>query len=80
MSYRTQSISSKLLPFQLGVHVEKLSSALKNGMGWQFDIPPLEQQKRIVAALDVWDRTIEHNERLIVANATKSWLVCTRFW
>ena len=30
--------------------------------------PPLEQQRRIVAVLDVWDQAIDEIERLIVAN------------
>ena len=51
----------------IGVHVEKLVFRLEDWMRWEFDIPPLEQQQRIVAVLDTWDRAIEQTERLIVA-------------
>lgn len=51
----------------IGVHVEKLVFRLENWMRWEFDIPPLEQQRRIVAVLDAWDRAIDQTERLISA-------------
>lgn len=51
----------------IGVHVEKLVFRLEDWMGWKFDIPSLEQQKRIVAVLDAWDRGIDKTERLITA-------------
>ena len=51
----------------IGVHVEKLVFRLEDWMGWEFDIPPLQEQKRIVAVLNAWDQTIDQTERLISA-------------
>lgn len=51
----------------IGVHVEKLVFRLEDWMGWKFDIPPLEQQKRIVTVLDTWDQAIEQMETMIAA-------------
>lgn len=49
----------------IGVHVEKLVFRLEDWMRWEFDIPPLVEQRRIVAVLGTWDRAIEQTERLI---------------
>ena len=51
----------------IGVHVEKLVFRLENWMAWEFDIPPLSEQRRIVAVLGTWDEAIDQTERLIVA-------------
>ncbi len=51
----------------IGVHVEKLVFRLEDWMDWEFDIPPLQEQKRIVAVLNAWDQSIEKTERLIAA-------------
>jgi len=51
----------------IGVHVEKLVFRLEDWMGWEFDIPPLQEQKRILAVLNAWDQAIEQTERLITA-------------
>ncbi len=51
----------------VGVHVEKLVFRLENWLDWEFDIPPLPEQRRIVAVLDAWDRAIDQTERLIAA-------------
>jgi len=51
----------------IGVHVEKLVFRLQDWMGWEFDIPPLQEQKSIVAVLNAWDQTIDQTERLIFA-------------
>ncbi|MGH6860834.1 MAG: hypothetical protein ACRECY_11285 [Phyllobacterium sp.] len=51
----------------IGVHVEKLVFRLEDWMGWEFDIPPLHEQRRIVALLRAWDQTINLTERLIAA-------------
>ena len=53
----------------IGVHVEKLVFRLADWLGWEFDIPPLQEQKRIVALLVAWDQAIDQVERLI--DATK---------
>jgi len=51
----------------IGVHVEKLVFRLEDWMGWEFDVPPLPEQQRIVAVVSAWDRAIEQTERLIAA-------------
>lgn len=51
----------------IGVHVEKLVFRLEDWMRWEFNIPPLYQQRRIVAVLDTWDRAIDQTERVIAA-------------
>ena len=51
----------------VGVHVEKLVFRLEDWTRWEFDVPPLNQQRRIVAVLDTWDRAIDRTERLIAA-------------
>jgi type I restriction enzyme S subunit len=51
----------------VGVHVEKLVFRLENWLDWEFDIPPLPEQRRIVAVLDAWDQAIDQTERLIAA-------------
>lgn len=51
----------------VGVHVEKLVFRLEDWLDWEFDIPPLPEQQRIVAVLDAWDRAIDQSERLIAA-------------
>lgn len=51
----------------VGVHVEKLVFRLEDWLDWEFDIPPLPEQRRIVAVLDAWDRAIDQTERLSAA-------------
>lgn len=51
----------------IGVHVEKLVFRLEDWMDWEFDIPPLDEQRRIVAVLETWDRAIADTEKLIAA-------------
>jgi len=51
----------------IGVHVEKLVFRLHEWMRWEFDIPPIPQQRRIVAVLDAWDDAIDKTEQLVVA-------------
>jgi type I restriction enzyme, S subunit len=55
----------------VGVHVEKLVFRLENWLDWEFDIPPLPEQRRIVAVLDAWDQAIDQIERLIAAQKTR---------
>lgn len=49
----------------IGVHVEKLVFRLEDWMRWEFDVPPLTEQKRIVAVLSAWDQAIAQIEYLI---------------
>ncbi len=51
----------------IGVHVEKLVFRLEDWLKWAFDVPPLEEQRRIVAVLETWDRAIDQTERLIAS-------------
>lgn len=51
----------------IGVHVEKLVFRLEDWLRWPFDLPPLEEQARIVAVLDAWDQAIVQTQRLIDA-------------
>lgn len=51
----------------IGVHVEKLVFRLEDWMAWEFDIPPVPEQQRIVAVLDAWNQAIDQIERLIAA-------------
>ena len=50
------------------MHVEKLVFRLENWLDWEFDVPPLPEQLRIVAMLDAWNRAVDQAERLIAAN------------
>lgn len=51
----------------IGVHVEKLVFRLENWMRWEFDIPPVAEQRRIVSVLGTWDRDIDETERVVAA-------------
>lgn len=51
----------------VGVHVEKLVFRLEDWMRWEFDVPPLPEQRRIVTVLGAWDQAIDQTERLIAA-------------
>lgn len=55
----------------IGVHVEKLVFRLDDWMRWEFDIPSLQEQKRIVSVLNSWDRAIDQTERLIAAESDR---------
>lgn len=49
----------------IGVHVEKMIFKLDRWLGWEFDLPPLQEQRRIAEILSTWDRAIEKAEALI---------------
>jgi type I restriction enzyme, S subunit len=51
----------------VGVHVEKLVFRLQDWLSWPFNIPSLEEQRRIADVLDRWDQAIDSTERLITA-------------
>lgn len=42
----------------IGVHVEKLVFKLEDWLEWEFDIPPLAEQRRLADIFDTWDRVI----------------------
>ncbi|MER9868393.1 restriction endonuclease subunit S [Mesorhizobium sp. M0136] len=52
----------------IGVHIEKMIFKLDRWFRWEFNIPPLAEQKRIAEILSTWDAAIETTERLL-ANA-----------
>jgi type I restriction enzyme, S subunit len=49
----------------IGVHIEKMIFKLERWLKWDFNIPPLAEQKRIAEILSTWDRAIETTEKLI---------------
>jgi type I restriction enzyme S subunit len=46
----------------IGVHVEKLVFKLEDWLEWEFDIPPLAEQRRLADIFDTWDRVISTTE------------------
>lgn len=52
----------------IGVHIEKMIFKLDRWLGWDFNLPPLPEQKKIAEILSTWDRAIETTEKLL-ANA-----------
>lgn len=52
----------------IGVHVEKMIFKLDRWLSWDFDLPPLPEQRKIAEILSTWDAAIGAQERL-VANA-----------
>lgn len=51
----------------IGVHVEKLVFRLEDWFGWEFNIPPLSDQRHVAALFYAWDRAIDDTGRLIAA-------------
>ena len=49
----------------IGVHVEKMIFKLDQWLGWPFNIPPIEEQRKIVKALSIWEDAISETEALI---------------
>lgn len=52
----------------IGVHIEKMIFKLDQWFKWKFDLPPIDEQRRIAEILGTWDRAIETTENLIVAS------------
>ena len=48
----------------IGVHVEKLVFKPEVWLDWSFNIPPIDEQRRIAAVLDAWDEGIMNLESL----------------
>ena len=49
----------------IGVHIEKMIFKTEKWFGWEFDLPPISEQRRIANTLSTWDRAIETTEKLI---------------
>jgi type I restriction enzyme S subunit len=49
----------------IGVHVEKMIFKLNRWLKWDFNIPPLPEQKKIARILSTWDKAIETVDKLI---------------
>ncbi|MEZ8661024.1 restriction endonuclease subunit S [Vibrio cyclitrophicus] len=49
----------------IGVHIEKMIFKLDNWFKWDFNLPPLLEQRKIVKILSTWDKTIATTEKLI---------------
>lgn len=49
----------------IGVHIEKMIFKLEDWFKWDFNIPPLPEQRKIAKILSTWDKAISTTERLI---------------
>ena len=49
----------------IGVHIEKMIFKTDKWFGWEFDLPSVDEQRRIAEILSTWDRAIETTEKLI---------------
>ena len=70
LSYLAHSIYFQQTCFHssIGVHVEKMIFKLDRWLEWDFDMPPIAEQRKIAEILSTWDRAIALQEKL-VANA-----------
>lgn len=55
----------------IGVHVEKLLFRIDDWFKWEIDLPPIAEQRRIVALLSKWDRAIDTYENLTRAKGDR---------
>lgn len=67
LSYLSESIYFQQTCFHssIGVHVEKMIFKLDRWLKWPFNLPPLEEQRKIVQILTTWDKTIELTEKML---------------
>jgi type I restriction enzyme S subunit len=64
----------------IGVHVEKLVFRLNDWLSWEFDIPPLAYQRRIIVIVDAWDRAIGQVRQLLAAVCRQRNALCRTFF
>lgn len=55
----------------IGVHVEKMIFKLDRWLNWEFDLPPLSEQRKIAEILSTWDRAIKTAEALLATASTQ---------
>lgn len=55
----------------IGVHVEKLVFRIDDWFKWKIDLPPLEEQRRVVSLIESWDKSIEWLETLMQAKVRR---------
>lgn len=61
----------------IGVHVEKLVFRIDNWLNWEFNIPPINEQNRIVSLIKIWKQAVEGTEHLLtLRKKRKEYLVC----
>ena len=67
LSYLSQSLYFQQTCFHssIGIHIEKMIFKLDQWLRWEYVLPPLPEQKRIVRILSTWDKAIETVEKLI---------------
>ena len=70
LAYLAESVYFQQTCFHssIGVHIEKMLFKLDRWLNWKFNIPPVDEQKRIVALLATWDRAITIVEKSIENN------------
>ncbi|ENO8436085.1 restriction endonuclease subunit S [Vibrio parahaemolyticus] len=49
----------------IGVHIEKMIFKLDNWFKWDFNLPPLSEQRKIAQILSTWDKAIAATAKLI---------------
>lgn len=55
----------------IGVHIEKMIFKLDRWLRWEFDLPPLPEQRKIAEILSTWDKAIETTEALLATARTQ---------
>lgn len=70
LKYLSESIHFQQTCFHssIGVHVEKMIFKMDRWLKWDFNIPPLPEQRKISQILSTWDRAINTVENLIENN------------
>ena len=66
LNYLANSIHFQQTCFHssIGVHVEKMIFKLEDWLKWDFDLPPLVEQRRIAEILSTWDDAVTTVEEL----------------